>query len=65
MPAKSKAQQKKRRPGPPWPSSGGRPASPASKVLRRRCSKSMTEDELVDFASTTHDQLPEKVDEDD
>ena len=52
MPAKSKAQQKAAG-ARPWPSSGARPTSPACKVPRKRCSESMTEEELEEIASTS------------
>jgi len=63
MPAKSKAQQKAA--GAALAVKRGEASKSSLQGASKEMFESMTEDELVDFASTTHDQLPEKVDEDD
>lgn len=62
MPAKSKAQQ--RAAGAALSAKRGETKVGDLQGASRQMYDSMTEDELEDFASTDHDGLPDKVDED-
>ena len=63
MPAKSKAQQ--RAAGAALSAKRGETKVSELKGSAKDMYDSMSEDELEDFASTDHDDLPEKVDGDD
>lgn len=59
MPARSKAQQKAA--GAALAAKRGETSRKSLKGASKEMVKSMTEDELEDLASTSHDRLPEKV----
>ncbi|WP_424929581.1 DUF3008 family protein [Amaricoccus tamworthensis] len=61
MPAKSKAQQKAA--GAALSAKRGETPKSELQGASKEMYESMTEDELEDFASTDHDDLPEQVDD--
>lgn len=63
MPARSKAQQKAA--GAALAVKRGEAVKSSLKGAAKEMFESMTEEELEDFAATSHEGLPEKVDEDD
>jgi hypothetical protein len=63
MPARSKAQQKAA--GAALAVKRGEADKSSLKGASKEMFESMTEEELEEFASTKHDDLPDKVDEDD
>ena len=63
MPAKSKAQQKAA--GVALAVKRGEADKSSLQGASKEMFESMTEEELEEFASTSHDNLPDKVDEDD
>ena len=63
MPAKSKAQQKAA--GVALAVKRGEADKSSLQGASKEMFESMTEEELEEFASTKHDNLPDKVDEDD
>lgn len=63
MPAKSKAQQ--RAAGAALSAKRGETKVGDLQGASKDMYKSMTEDELEDFASTSHDGLPDKLEDDD
>jgi len=63
MPAKSKVQQKAA--GVALAVKRGEADKSSLQGASKEMFESMTEEELEEFASTSHDNLPDKVDEDD
>jgi len=63
MPARSKAQQKAA--GAALAVKRGEADKSSLQGASKEMFETMTEDELEDFASTSHDNLPDRVDEDD